>query len=427
MRSSLASSSVGLLLLCGGCSSVAPAADGNDDLLPPPATTEGVQIAMVSTIAPGQEIERCKFYQVPAEGMNVNRAVVRYVPGSHHVLLYRTEYTSLPTTTRNGAPAPAADENGVFDCADGATADWEVSGVVAGAQSAHAPDTASFPPGVAAKLAPGTILVVNTHYLNTTAAPLTAEARINLYNIADKDVTTEGGQLFFYNPFIRLHAQSTGSARMSCPITQDITVVNGQSHMHKRGTDYVANITETVNGTPTQIYESHDWENVPVASWEPGMALHQGQSLDYTCFYQNGENREITQGQTTKDEMCMFLGSYYPRNRDLEQCRLFGQGAGATFIGSGAADGMQTLQCFRSAGMSQDQAERKATFFGCVVDSCPAIATQLTGYVNCQLASDGGLSGCAASCDGTNPAACTDCMVAACGQPINALSIAACN
>ncbi|MET0595170.1 MAG: hypothetical protein ABW133_20890, partial [Polyangiaceae bacterium] len=68
----------------------------------PPPADQGLQLKMVSTIAPGQEIERCKFFQVPAEGMNINSAVVRYVPGSHHVLLYRTSYTSIPTTTREG-------------------------------------------------------------------------------------------------------------------------------------------------------------------------------------------------------------------------------------------------------------------------------------------------------------------------------------
>jgi hypothetical protein len=424
MRISVIVGSVGLYLL-SGCSSEAPASGPSDDLLPPPTGEQGVQLSMVSTVDPGQEIERCKFYQVPPEGLNVNRAVVRYVPGSHHVLLYRTEYSSIPTTMQNGAPAPVPDANGVFDCADGATADWKVSGVVGGAQSAHAPDTASFPAGVANKLAPGTILIINTHYLNATSKPLTAEARINLYTIRDEDVTTEGGQLFFYNPFIRLRPQSTGSARMSCPITQDITVMNGQSHMHKRGTDYVANLTDTVNGALTQIYESHDWENVPVASWETGLSLHAGQSIDYTCFYQNTENREIIQGLTTKDEMCMFVGSYYPRNRELEQCQLFSAGKGATFIGSGTTDGASTLQCFRAAGTSEDQTARRTAYFGCIVDSCAPIATELTGYVNCQLSASG--SGCATACDGTNSTACTDCMLASCGDSIAALNRASCN
>jgi hypothetical protein len=423
MRFSVVVGSIGLYLV-SGCSSEGLAPGQSDDLLPPPAAEEGVQLSMVSTVEPGQEIERCKFYQVPPGGLNVNRTTVRYVAGSHHVLLHRTEYTAIPTTTRNGAPAPVADANGVFDCAEGATADWEVSGIVGGAQSAHAAAAAPFPPGVANKLAPGTVLLINTHYLNATSKPLTAEARINLYTIPDSAVTIEGGQLFFYNPFIRLHAQSTGSARMSCPITQDITVMSGQSHMHKRGTDYVANLTETVNGAPTQIYESHDWENVPVASWENGLALHQGQSIDYTCFYRNSENREIIQGQTTKDEMCMFVGSYYPRNRELEQCRLFSSGSGATFIGSGTADGATTLQCFRSAGTSQDQTARRTVFFGCIVDSCAPIANEITSYVNCQLSPS---NGCASSCDGTNPSACSECQLAACGESITALSRASCN
>ena len=53
-----------------GCGGGDPAA--TPSLEPPPAG-EGVQIVMTSTIEAHFETERCMFYQVPAEGLYVNR------------------------------------------------------------------------------------------------------------------------------------------------------------------------------------------------------------------------------------------------------------------------------------------------------------------------------------------------------------------
>ena len=77
------------------------------------------------------------FYRVPAEGLYVNREEIRYTPGSHHVLVFKTPYTEVPTTTLRGE---TVDTRGVFDCGEnGATADWDVVGVAGGAQSSDGP------------------------------------------------------------------------------------------------------------------------------------------------------------------------------------------------------------------------------------------------------------------------------------------------
>jgi hypothetical protein len=421
-------SAVGVLMVVG-CSSadpeaIAPPGGDDDGLLQPPPAGQGLQLKMVSTIAPGQEIERCKFYQVPAEGLNINTAVVRYVPGSHHVLLYRTSHMSIPTTTRDGKPL-GVDANGVFDCAEGAPAEFDVTGVVAGAQSSNAKNAATFPPGVAAKIPAGTVLIINTHYLNSSMAPLVAEARLNLYTLADQDVVEEGGFLFFYNPFIRVPARSAATSRMRCTLPHDIKLVSGQSHMHKRGVGYVANIVEP-SGAMQPIYESHDWEDVPIGDWSPGMQLHKGQSIDYTCQFQNSEDRQVAQGATTKDEMCMFLGNYYPRYPEIENCGIPTLGQGVTFIGTGNADGKTTLECLNA---NQGSKETEGDLYGCVQDSCPAVAEQVTAHLVCQISESGPSGACGAVCGGpaANEEACGACMQAKCGPAVQALGAAACN
>ena len=51
-------------------------------LLDPPAAGQGVQITMTSTLEAGLETERCMFYQVPADGLYVNKQQIRYTPGN---------------------------------------------------------------------------------------------------------------------------------------------------------------------------------------------------------------------------------------------------------------------------------------------------------------------------------------------------------
>src|SRR6187549_3366627 len=133
-------------------------------LIDPPPAGEGVQIAMTSTIAAHFETERCMFYRVPAEGLYVNREEIRYTPGSHHVLLFKTSYTEVPTTTLRDE---TVDTRGVFDCGkNGATADWDVVGVAGGAQSADGPPwVGTLPSDIAFKIDGDSLLLVNAHYL----------------------------------------------------------------------------------------------------------------------------------------------------------------------------------------------------------------------------------------------------------------------
>src|SRR3982751_370243 len=115
-----------------GCGGDPPA-----PLLPPPPAGQGVQIKMMSTLEAGLETERCMFYRVPADGLYVNKQQIRYTPGSHHVLLFTTPYTDVPTTTIKGK---VLDTSGVFECGEnGATGDWEILGAAGGAQSADGP------------------------------------------------------------------------------------------------------------------------------------------------------------------------------------------------------------------------------------------------------------------------------------------------
>ncbi len=165
---------------------------------------------------------------------------------------------------------------------------------------------------MAVKVEPGAVLLMNTHYLNASADPVDADARINVYTTPKEQVKTEAGMMFFYNPFIRVPANGAASARMRCPVPQDISVVRVQSHMHRRGVGFVANLSDGDGNVKEEIYTNQAWEQVPAKPFQPLLEIKAGQTLDYRCDYTNTEARDVMQGLTTKDEMCMLIGPYFP-------------------------------------------------------------------------------------------------------------------
>jgi len=228
-----------------------PAADGGGDdggtssgtSLAPPAPGHGIQLTMETTIAASTEDERCKFVQT-TEDLWVNSEEIRYTPGSHHFLIYNTPYTSIPTVDNQGI---TIDTSGVFDCPDGGPAAYfNVDRGLGGAQSPDAPPIiGGLPSNVAVHIPAGSVLALDLHVLNASSKPLDVTVVTNLNTIPQSQATIEAGIYFFYNPFIRVPAGAKSQARMSCPITSNVTIVNAQTHMHKQGLGGVASLEDS--------------------------------------------------------------------------------------------------------------------------------------------------------------------------------------
>ena len=105
---------------------------------------------MLTRVEAGAEVEHCQFFQVPPGGMNVTRSEARFTAGSHHVLMYLTPYTSIPTKNDRGE---AVDTTKVFDCTSGAFDGWSITTMVGGSQNGDGDSPVEFPPGVAMPLA----------------------------------------------------------------------------------------------------------------------------------------------------------------------------------------------------------------------------------------------------------------------------------
>lgn len=350
-----------------------------DELLAAPAEGEGVQFKMITELAAGTEGEHCMFVRGPAAGMFVNRDEVRYSAGSHHVLVYETKYTDIPTEKADGTKV---DTSGVFDCSDGATNGWAVTKLIGGSQNANGTSMLSFPPDVAMKVRPNAVLLMNAHYVNATSAPLKPEVRVNMYTIPEAQVKTEGDILFLYNPFIYVGANGTGRARMQCLVHTDITVQNVQSHMHARGVAYEAKIV----GEAAPFYTSSTWEGVPVKDFGAGLQIKAGSFFDYQCDYKNAGPNEVFQGPRSTDEMCMLIGSYYPADPWTANCQREkdlppgSRMTGADWIGNGQATCAETAACVQQVIVGGKGING---IMPCVSASDPSVSKEMSASLRC--------------------------------------------
>lgn len=387
--------------------------------------TASVHFAMEGSLEPGQEIERCKLFVAPPEGLNIYKEQISYSVGSHHVLLYATSYASFPETNTHGMPVQPET---VYDCPDGAPADFKVTSVLGGAQSANAPPVIDLPSDTAVKVAGGTILVMNTHYLNATPQTVSTTASIDVYTIPDAQVKHEAGMIFFYDPIIRVPAESQAQARMACPVQRDYQIFNLQTHMHKRGVGGLANLTDADGNVIQQLYQSTDWENVNVQKYDD-LHVTAGQLIDYRCNYDSHEDHTVLQGLTTKDEMCMLIGAYTPRNTSFEYCSPDGstgaKGFSATFYGSGSVACMDSLTCVENALKIPAGTQQDDTLYGCVLNSCEKVAKPFNAIVRCEtLAAN---DSCKSMCGSVETDACIACLRQACQSEMSTCAASACN
>jgi hypothetical protein len=361
-----------------------PSAPSGDEALAPPPEGQGFQLHMQTDIAPGFEGEWCKLVMGPEEDFYLNRDEVRFTKGSHHFLLYETSYTEIPTENDDGEPI---DTSGVFDCSEGATAGWSVVRLLGGSQNGDGESINRFPPDVAMRVPGKRALLMNAHYLNATPDVLEPEVAINVWTVPSDQVTTEGDLLFLYNPFIKVAANGSGRARWRCPVHEDITLGNVQSHMHKRGVGFAGAIEGEA-----PFYENDKWDDVPVKVFSPGMQIRGGSRLDYYCDYQSSEARDVYQGARTTDEMCMLVGPYWPADPRTSNCLDKKGDIAGEWVGNGTTGCADTWSCLVDTFDEEDVVSRISD---CLDASSPDVSAEVSSALRCVI-HEGALEGCEA-------------------------------
>jgi copper type II ascorbate-dependent monooxygenase-like protein len=351
--------------------------------LAPPRPGEGIQVSIDMQLAPGEERQLCKLV-LTGNAVNLNWSEGVYTKGSHHGLTARTTYRdALPVKNIRGEDV---DPSIAADC-ESIGSDWDVQAVIAGGHAVGEPAATTLntkgtlPDDVALKVADNEVLEVNFHMQNTTERPLHACYKQNLYGIPDDQVKAEAGTMFYYNPFITIPAGGRSTATMACPVSSDVRLAAQVSHMHRRGRGYRATL---LDGDPlsggkavSTLYEGTDWAEPIAKIDDPAVALSTGQWIQWSCDFVNPENRNVAQGQQTTDEMCMFIGTYWPRSAEMDACERTGMTpfSAGRILAEGTKSGADVLDCWNQSpklfggGGPESSADRYASQ-RCITDAC---------------------------------------------------------
>jgi hypothetical protein len=261
----------------------------------------------VFEVPAGHESQNCYFVKVPDVNGNgqdvwVDRVLTAINPGSHHVNVFRVK-TVIGLDPAAGSPTTLGDYPAtVIEGADDyqhspcwGSANWADWPLIANSQHANIGELQTdwkLPENVAIRLTPGELLMLQTHYVNSTDQPTQYGARvgINFYQRQQPGTPVEMGSLFATQQNIRICAsQPNVTYSGTCRFPGAVTVAAANGHFHKRGKRFTI---FPWNGTSidhpadsSMFYESDTWNDPPMAT-NLSVAEPANSGIWWDCEYQ---------------------------------------------------------------------------------------------------------------------------------------------
>ena len=243
-------------------------------------------------VQPGQEVFKCQFFKNPFPGdVDIKTFENHMAAGSHHMFLFLDS---------------ANQDQPLQDCQQGG---FEFGPYVFTTQNRDS--TLTYPDTVGMAIPGNTGLEIDVHYINATQSPIMATVATTMYVAPNGSVTQHAGTIFMNNVGISVPYNASApdmetSHTASCSLPFGANLMLAGSHMHNRGTDFLA----TSGGTT--IFHTTDWQEPPPAVFNPPMQIPAG-NVTWTCKYTNDSGHTLTFGQSAQNNvMCIFSAQYYP-------------------------------------------------------------------------------------------------------------------
>jgi hypothetical protein len=268
-----------------------------------PAAGRGIQLGFKVKVDPGAEVVVCRELVLPTDAaIEVGRVEHGSSPGTHHVHAYRTS-----TPPDKVSPDP-------FSCGD-------LAGPLFYTTDKDA-DSTHYQPNVGVKFAKGEVVRLELHYLDTGTTATEAELRLNLW-FAERPLIAEAGSFFMYDHTIDVPPHGKATTRMHCEIPGDIAITSLLPHVHTHGTGERIYLSGGGVDPPKLLVGSKGYGDLETRTFDTTpVRVKAGQALDFECDFQNGSDKALVEGTSpTTAEMCVLLGSYYPRlPKEAEWC-----------------------------------------------------------------------------------------------------------
>ena len=351
------------LLALAGCAS-----SGNSGSSP--EFQHDLVLSMALTVPPHQELHTCQLATLPnTTDVDAISFSHEYSLGSHHFLVIQTDLDTIP-----------ADLSGQYDCTFGNEPIMQhARGVVYGAQtpSGHFP----LPTGVGYHFKAGQVVILQAHYLNTTAQPINATLHFGIDVGNPAEIQQQAGYLFFYDPLIYLPAHGSAASGISCNVPSDMNIISASTHYHQRGTGMRVWLDGGGMPAAQPFYQTHDWQHS--ADFHGPLDVPAGSRLRFQCDYENGDPTDVFEGPNAMtSEMCVFGGLYYPKLTDsFDNCEAL------SIVGTGNSTCADIVTCETACtGAPADvtQCKEKCLTSGCASAADDFLAVNACAQRECQ-------------------------------------------
>jgi len=252
----------------------------------------------------GEEDTQCVVKKLTnTEAKHVGRIHNQLGPGSHHLIVYRTN-----DTEEQPDPFPCQPFADLLNPAKGTPL----------MITQKSDDELVLPPGVAFAIGQAQFVRLEMHYLNATSDSIEVTATSTFYAMDEADFENEADFLFFGNPDIDIppNASATlGPTFLPLPAMLSGSKFFGLTgHTHQLGTKVTVTTSDTENGAETPIYDvdGWQWEEPETVYLEPALEIPDGGGFHLTCDWNNTTANTVGFGESATEEMCFFWTYYYP-------------------------------------------------------------------------------------------------------------------
>ena len=295
----------------GGVAATGGAPGAGGAVVLPPGTQQYTFTMDQYQVDPGAEFYGCQDIPNP---FGADVAIVKTEStvslGAHH--LYAFQIPTEQAEFNSGAPAttppftPDGKKTPIFTCPGGG---FEFHPYIHLSQRQD--DVISYPDAVGRSLKAAEAIRMMVHYLNTEATPISVGAKVTVNYRQATEVPQLAAGIFVFAPALQV---PTGMSTLtfSFPVTQDMNFLQVTGHMHRRGKHYEA-IIRSAAGDVRPFYTSDSWEEPPTQNFSPPLVLKSGDTVEYTCTYQNDTGMTLTYGESAaSNEMCNIFGVFFP-------------------------------------------------------------------------------------------------------------------
>ena len=158
--------------------------------------------------------------------------------------------------------------------------------------------------------------MIQTHYINTTGAPMMVEDEVTLRLIEPSEVDDYVNDFVVLDTDFEVAAQTSGESVRTCTVQDDLNVVRLLGHQHEWGS-YLKLEHIDENDELVEVLYEHDWQPSyssapPMNAYTPDdpLVLTAGMRLRHTCRWNNTESYPLVFPR----EMCLTYGLYFPDN-----------------------------------------------------------------------------------------------------------------